>query len=161
MKHPHRLLGMIGVFLLLTVVASQQVVYSQFEGTLQPGFGPAFLALRHAESAGATADEVSALVAQLNSALALNREALTLTAPQDAEKRTALLAQADQILSTVTDQATELATTSFQRAHTNQLLWYVWSLLAAALGTILYIFAVSLRRRYWIKRTLEMKVTPR
>lgn len=153
---------MLGVLALLTVVTMQPIaVSSQLQGALQPGFGQAIPAVHRAELAGATSSEVSGLVTQLNKALELNREALMLTGPQDGQARAALLAQTDQILSTVTEQANELANTSQQRAQTNQMLSYAGGFAAAVIGTLLYIFLVSLHQRYRTKRMFEMKVTPK
>lgn len=135
------------------------MVKSQTVETLQPRFGQTLALVHQAESAGATSGEIGELVALLNKALELNGEAVKLTAPEEAQKRAELLAQVDQILTTVENRAAELTSVASQRSYTNRVLSYVWGAIAAVLGTIVYAFTLSFYREYRIKRTFQMRVT--
>jgi len=132
---------------------------SQSTGTIEPGFAGALGAVRQAEMAGATPGETAALVALLNKALELNGEALKLTAPGDANRRTELISDVDQTLITVQSQAHDLTTLASHRSSTNKALTYVSGILAAFVGTILFGFTVSFYRAYRIKRTFQMRIT--
>ncbi len=134
-------------------------VKSQNMGTLQPGFGQTIIVVHKAESAGATSREISVLVGSLNKALEQDREALKLNAPNEAEQRTKLLAQVDQTLRTVQNQAIDLTAVAYQRTFMNEVLTYVSGAIAAVLGTITYVMAVSFHQKYRIKRTFQMKVS--
>jgi predicted PurR-regulated permease PerM len=131
---------------------------SQTIGTLQPGFGQTITALHSAESAGATSNEVTELVALLNKALELNGEALKMNTPDQAQKQADLYAQVDQILKTVQNRAAELTAVASHRSYTNRILTYVFGAVAAVLGTIVYAFTVSFYQKYRIKRTFQMRV---
>jgi hypothetical protein len=115
--------------------------------------------VRQAESAGATSSEVSELVILLNKALELDREAMTLNAPNETERRSALLVEANQTLTTVQNQAANLTVAASERTYTDKVLTYVGGAIAAALGTIIYAFSVSFYQKYRIKRTFQMRVT--
>jgi predicted PurR-regulated permease PerM len=115
--------------------------------------------LHQAESAGATPSEIGALVALLNKAIELDTEAQKLNAPGEAQRHAELVAEVDQILTTVENRAAELAVIASQRSYTNRILTYVWGAVAAILGTALYSFMVSFYRKYRIKRTFQMRVT--
>jgi len=150
----------VGVLVVLALVAIQPLaVTSQTTDSLQLRFGETIAMVHQAESAGATPNEIGALVALLNKALELDREATKLTAPDEAQRRAELVAQADQILMTVENRAADLTALASQRSYTNKVLTYVWGAIAAALGTILYAFAVSFYQQYRIKRTFQMRVT--
>lgn len=127
--------------------------------TLQPRFNAAIVSVRRAESSGATSGELSELVALLNTALDLNRQALKLNAPYQAEQRAELLGQVNQLLTTVTNRADELAVTSSQRMYANTVITYVGGAMFAVLGTIAYALAVRVYRNYRIKMTFQMKVS--
>jgi hypothetical protein len=153
-------LAVVGVLVVLALVAIQPLaVTSQTTDSLQLRFGETIAMVHQAESAGATPNEIGALVALLNKALELDREATKLTAPDEAQRRAELVAQADQILMTVENRAADLTALASQRSYTNKVLTYVWGAIAAALGTILYAFAVSFYQQYRIKRTFQMRVT--
>ena len=156
----HNKLPIIGVLAVLVILAIRPLTpaTSQTVGTLQPGFGQAIVVLNRAESAGATSSEVSKLVALLNKALELNREALKLNATDEAETRAALLGQVDQILTTVKNRAIELTVAASQRSYNTRVLTYLGGAIAAVLGTITYAFAVSFYQKYRIKRTFQMRV---
>lgn len=145
---------------MLALIAIQPLtVTSQTIGALEPRFGETIVALHKAESAGATSSEIAELVVLLNNALALNAEALKLNTPSDASRHIALLAQVDQILTTVTSRAAELTAVAAQRTFTNKILAYVAGATAAVLGTVGYAFLTSFYQRYRVKRTFEMRVT--
>lgn len=129
---------------------------AQLNSPLQSGFGQAIIAVNDAEAAGATANETAPLVAHLNKAVELNREASTLSANQT-EKRDALLSSIIQILTNVTSQANELTLTSTQRTHMNKILTYVTGLVLAVVGTFVYALGVEFYQRYRVKRTFQMR----
>jgi hypothetical protein len=149
----------IGLAMLALIVIQPLMVSSQTTGALVPRFGETIVALHRAESAGATSGEIGELVVLLNNALALNVEALRLNAPSDAPRRTELLAQVDQILTTVANRAAQLTSVAAQRTFTNKVLAYVGGAIAAGLGTVAYAFLASFYQRYRVKRTFEMRVT--
>ena len=144
---------------ILAVMLLPILAISQSTGTIEPGFAGALGAVRQAEMAGATPNEIAALAALLNKALELNSEALKLTAPGDANRRTELLSQVDQILITVQSQAHDLTTLAARRSSMNKALTYASGILAAFVGTILFGFTVSFYRAYRIKRTFQMRIT--
>jgi hypothetical protein len=153
-------LAIAGVLAILALIAIQPfTATSQTIETLQPGFGHTLVALHGAESAGATSSEIAELVALLNKALELNGEALKLSAPDQAKKQADLLTQVDQMLATVQNRAAELTTVASHRSYTNRILAYVFGVVAAVLGTIVYAFVVSFYQKYRIKRTFQMRVT--
>jgi len=145
----------------VVVIAIQPLVTSQTNGTLEPGFSQAIVAVRRAQSAGATPSEVAGLIGLLNKALDLNREALKLNTTDESQKRTALLSQVDQTLATVESQAADLTIVSSQRSYDNLILAYVGGAITAMLGTLLYVFTVRIYREYRIRRTFQMRVTPK
>lgn len=144
---------------ILFVAIQPYTATSQTVGTLQPGFGQAIVVLHQAESAGATSSEVGQAVVLLNTALELNRQALKLNTPEEAERQAALLAQVDQILATVEKQAGELTLLAYRRMYTNKVVAYVWGAIAAVLGTIIIAFAMSFHHKNRIKRTFQMRVS--
>jgi len=129
---------------------------------LQVRFGHALVLVQQAEFAGATVTEVDELVKVLNEALELREDALKLSnSPDDSRKRAELLAQVDQLLSSGEARATQLRAVASQRTFTNTVIAYLSGIVAAILGTFAYAYAVSLWRKYRIKRTFQMKVSPR
>ncbi len=157
MKHS---IPAICITLAVILVALQPLVTSQDTGGLQPTFGQAIETVRRAESAGAPPSEIAGLVLLLNKALDLNRDALELNSTQSQERAT-LLSQVDQTLTTVNSQAEELAVTYAQRSYYNVIIAYVSGVITAILGTLSFILAVNVYRAYRIKRTFQMKVTPK
>jgi hypothetical protein len=143
----------------LVVTLLPVLVISQSTGTIETGFAGALGAVRQAETAGATPNEIASLVALLNKALELNQDALKLTAPSDANKRTELISQVDQTLITVQSQAQDLTTLAAHRSYMNKTLTYIGGILAAFVGTILFAFIVSFYRAYRIKRVFQMRIT--
>jgi hypothetical protein len=136
-------------------------VTSQPTGQLEPHFNQVIVQVHKAESAGATTDEVANLVTLLNKALDLNEQALELTQPEDALKQTQLLTQVDEVLGTVQFEATQLELVASHRTFINNVLAYVSGGMAALLSTIAYAYGVSFWRKYRVKRTFQMKVTPK
>ena len=155
----------ISVWLILTcavlitmIMIPSDYSQAQLNPNLQTGFGQAIVAINNAETAGATPNETAPLVAMLNEALALNREAFSLPSNQT-NQQNALLSSVNQILTSVTNQANDLTVTSARRTYTNTIITYVSGIVAAALGTFAYIFCVEFYQRYRIKRTLQMRIT--
>ncbi len=151
-------------FLLATALAMlilfvpQLVATGQVSQPLLQGFGQSFEAVLRAESAGATSQELSPLVAQLNKALELDRQALTLTNPTESGQRVELFAQVNQILARVHGEADQLADASAQRSYDDRILNYTWGMAAAVLGTLGYALALPFYDNLRIKRTFRMKV---
>lgn len=137
----------------------QPFAASQAIEPLGPEFGRAFKAVQIAELAGARPSEVSQLVANLNKALELNRQAVKLNVPGESEKRHELLAQVDQILTTVQADGSELAVSSAQRSYNDRVLTYLWAAIAAILGTLIYGLTASFYQKYRIKRTMQMRIS--
>lgn len=128
---------------------------------LQPGFNEALAVVRQAETAGVTVSELTDIVILLNRALELNEEALTLTGAGDAQRRAELLAQVDETLATVRTKASELTAVASQRTFTNKLIAYVSGVVAAVLGTLVYFYGGVFWRRYRVKRTFQMRISPK
>jgi hypothetical protein len=150
----------IAVMLILVAVHSNTSTYLRAD-EIQPGFTQAITQVRLAESAGATQSEINELLTVLNKALELNEQALKLTSPNDAQRRAELLAQVNAMLNDVQTRASALQTIASQRTRTNTVLAYVYAGIAAAVGTFAYVFLFAFYRRYRIKRTFQMKVTPK
>lgn len=149
----------IGILVILSLMMIKPfAAQAQTTGTLQPDFSQAIVALHLAESSGAAPSDVSGLVRLLNKALELNREALKLNTP-DESKRTQLLTQVNQILSTVKNQSASLTVASSQRAYSDRVFTYVGATIVAIVGTMIYAFGVSVRQKYRIKRTFQMKAS--
>ena len=157
--HIRTRLAIAAAIAILAVTLLPILAISQSTGTIEPGFVGALVAVRQAETAGATPNEIAALVVLLNKALELNGEALKLTAPSDANKRAGLISQVDQILITAQSQAQDLTTLASHRSSTSKTLTYVLGVLAAFVGTILFGFTVSFYHAYRIKRTFQMRIT--
>lgn len=155
------LIIMFALATLLLIAVDSMASTSQATGQLEPGFGRVIVLVNQAESAGATPGEVTELVTLLNKALDLNNEALKLTSTGDAQKRAQLLAQVDETLSSVEAKAVQLQAVASQRTFTNTLLAYVSGAIAALLATVAYVYGVVFYRRYRIKRTFEMRISPK
>lgn len=143
------------------LVAGNSVAVMSQSGELQPRFSRVFAMVRHAEANGATADELRELVAVLNRALELNEEALKLTQSNEAERRTGILVQVDQMLDTLEGKASQVEAVASQRTFTNKVLAYVSAGIAAFLGTLAYAYGASFWRKYKIKRTFQMRILPK
>jgi hypothetical protein len=136
-------------------------VASQAPTGLQPGFNQAILDVRSAETAGGTPSEIASLVETLNRALTLNEQALQLTDPSSAGQRAQLLVQVDQMLLRVEDNAKQLQVVASERTNVNRIVAYVAGGAAALLATFAYALCLSFWKRYRVKRTLQMKITPK
>jgi hypothetical protein len=136
-------------------------VFSQAQPGLEPGFNQAVLEVRKAEAAGATQRQLGGLVELVNRALELNEQALRLVDPSSAGQRTQLLGQVDQILLAVERNATQLQGAAAQRATQDRILAYIAGGIAALLATFAYALSISIWRRYRVKRTLQMNISPK
>jgi hypothetical protein len=144
----------------LAIIAIQPcMVTSQTLGPLEQRFGGTITALHQAETAGATPTEIESLVALLNKALELNNQAMNLNRANETQARTALVAQVNQILTTVEDQAAELTVVASQRTYMNKILTYAGGVVAAIVGTVGYAYVTSFYQKYRVKRTFQMRVT--
>jgi len=146
-----------GAVLVTMMLISSHYSQAQLNSTPQAGFGQAIVAVNNAEAAGATPNETAPLVAMLNEALALNREASSLP-PNQTDQSNTLLSSINQILTNVTNQANDLTVTSARRTYTNTIITYVTGIVAAAVGTFAYVFCVEFYQRYRIKRTFQMRI---
>ena len=146
---------------LLLLTAHSMTATSQTVDELQPRFGEMIVLVHQAESAGATSSEVAELVTLLNRALEMNGEALKLASPSDAQRRAELLKQVDEVLTSVEAKATQLQAVASQRTFTNTILAYISGVIAAFLGTVAYAYGISFWHRYRVKRTFQMKISPK
>lgn len=152
-------LAIAAAIVIVAVALVPFLAISQTTTTIEPGFGPALAAVHQAESAGATPSEIASLVAQLNKALQLNQNAMKPNGPGEAQNRTGLILQVDEILMTVQGQATDLTALASHRSYVNKVLNYVLGVIAAVVGTVLFAFTVTFYRNYRIKRTFQMRIT--
>ena len=144
---------------LLPLTAQTVTSTSQLTEELQPQFSRAFVLVRRAEAAGATREEVAGLVLLLNKALQLSEEATRL--PSSEAQSAALLAQMNEILGKVETEATRLEATASQRTLTNGVIAYVSGGVAAFLATLGYAYTGHIWRKYRIKRTFQMRISPK
>lgn len=128
---------------------------------LQPSFNQAIALVHQAESVGATSDEVSGLVMLLNKALKLDEAALNLTRPDDTQRRAGLLAEVDEILVNVQTKAIQLEVVASRRAFTNKMVAYLSGAIMAFVATVAYAYGTSFWRRYRVKRTFQMRISPK
>ena len=147
----------LAILLPLTAQTSTSALHPTEE--LQPRFSRAFALVRRAEAAGATHEEVTALVLLLNRALQLDEEATRL--PTSDAQRATLLAQVDETLGRVETEATRLEVTASQRTFANRMIAYVSGGVAAFLATLAYAYTGDIWRRYRIKRTFQMRIFPK
>ena len=147
---------------ILVAVTMISLLYpsAQINQPLQPSLGQVIVAVNNAEAAGATPNETAPLVAQLNKALELNRQASSLPTNQT-DQRNALLSSVDQILTNVTNQANSLTTRSAQRTYTNKIITYIIGLVVAIVGTFAYVIGGEFYQKYRVKRTFQMRVRPK
>ena len=146
---------------LLLIAANSATVRSQAGEELQPRFSRVLAVIHQAEASGVTPDELKDLVALLNRALELNDEALKLTGPGDAERRAQVLTQLDQVMSSLETKAGQLETLAAQRASTNKMLAYVSGGIGAFIATLAYAYGASFWRKYRVKRTFQMRISPK
>lgn len=146
---------------LILLMSQSMTAESHATDGLQPRFGYATVLVNQAESAGATSEEVDELVALLNRALELNGEALMLTSPSDAQRRGVLLAQVDQILSSVEVKAVQAQAAAARRTYANNVLMYANGAIAALLGTVAYAYGVAFYRKRRTERSFAMSISPK
>jgi len=144
---------------LLSLTTQTIISASQPTDEPQSRFGTALDLVHRAEAAGATHEETAGLVILLNKALQLGDEATRL--PSSEAQRAVLLAQVDDILGKVETEATRLEVTASQRTSTNRVVAYVSGGVAAFLATLAYACTGYVWRRYRVKRTFQMRISPK
>ncbi len=142
-----RVLALIISTIALLLLARPVNVTAQSASDLQPLYNQAIVHVHRAETAGATTNEVGALVALLNKA--------------EEEQTQGNLTQANETLNEVESKAGQLEITASQRTLTNKILAYGSRGIAALLGTVAYSYGVSFWRKYRIKRTFQMRIIPK
>lgn len=152
---------MIALGIVVLMLINTMSTPAQLTESMQLPFSSALIAVRQAQEAGATPNEIAPLIGLLNKALELQTEALDLRSPAQSSKRAELLSQMDQILSTVATQGSKLTRASLEREQTNQTIAYILGAVAALLGSLFYALAVSSYKRRRIKRILNMRVSGR
>jgi len=113
-----------------------------------------------ADLSGATPDQMHALVRQLNSVLQMENQLNNLPS-EDTTMRIQLSDQINGTLALIDAQATQAAASASTRTSMSHLIAYSCAPIAAAFGTIVYYYVVSLWRKYRIKRLFRMKVALR
>ena len=101
-----------------------------------------------------------ALVRQLNSVLQMENQLNNLPS-EDTTMRVQLSNQINGTLALIDAQATQVAASASTRTSMSHLIVYSFAPIAAAFGTIVYYYVVSLWRKYRIKRLFRMKVALR
>jgi len=144
---------LVGAVHLMTAKAQPPVEF-------EPRISRAFASLRQAEVAGATQNELSDLVTLLNKTLEL-QDAINATPSSETEKRAALRTQIDQQLTDLETKAGQLQAVASQRTQMNNVLAYVSGGIVAALATVAYAYGLSFWRRYRVKRTFQMRISPK
>jgi hypothetical protein len=145
------------VALLAALFVTPHMVTSQPSEGLQPRFNRALALVHQTEAAGATREEVTGLVVLLNKALQLDQEAAGLPT-SEAKRKTDLLSQANETLSTVETQAGQLAVVAARRTLNNRVLAYASGGILAVASTFAYVLGARFWREYRIKRTFQMRV---
>jgi hypothetical protein len=153
------LLFLPATFIILT--AHSITITSQSTDQLQPRFNQTIALIQRAESAGATPEEIGELVTLVDRALTLNDEALKLTRPEDAQRRSKLLAEADETLGNVQTETIQLEAVASRRTFTNKVVAYVCGGIVAFVATVAFAYGTSFWRRYRIKRTFQMRILPK
>jgi len=140
----------------ISLIVIPMLVSSQSEGialstTLQD--------LQRAQAAGATQTEMQRLVDELNSIVNLQTELQSMS-PSDM-RRDQLLSEINSTLTTVDAQAVQLESVAAQRTYLNHVYAYSLGVIGAIVGTVVYYYGLILYRRYRIKQTFRMKITPK
>jgi hypothetical protein len=149
-----RLLILLPALILLLIVLRATFVSSQTVDQLPPGFSQALSAVRGAEAAGATPAEIAPLVALLNIALQLNRQAANASSPG----RSQLQAQVSSQLATVQSRAGQLQGVASQRTFTDDVISYLSGGVGAIVATVVSAYCLSFWRKYRVKRTFQMRI---
>jgi hypothetical protein len=147
------------VGIILSLLAHPIPVASESVET-QALLNKAFQDVQSAESSGASPDEIQGLLAQLNSVLQLQDE-LQSVPPQDTQMRTQLLGQIESNLSSVDQNAIQIATVASQRTSMNHVIAYSLGVAGAVLGTLAYYCVMLVFRKYRVKRTFGMRIIPK
>lgn len=155
-----RALAAIAFAILLVAAAHLMTAKAQLPVELEPRLSRVFVMVRQAEAAGATQNELSDLVALLNKALEL-QDAINATPSSEQEKRAGLRTQLDQLLTDLENRAVQLQVAASKRTQMNNVLAYVSGGVVAFLGTVAYAYGVSFWRKYRIKRTFQMRISPK
>jgi len=113
-----------------------------------------------AEKAGAQPDEMQKLADELNSLLVLEDQ-LQKLGPQEADKRSQLLAEIDDKLVSVDLQAMQIEVTASHRTMTEHIVIYSLGGFAAALATIAFQYTSLLLRKSRGKRALHSTIVPK
>jgi len=146
--------------ILLVAAPHLMTVEAQPPVELDPRVGRAFVMIRQAEAAGATQNETSSLVALLNRVLEL-QDSLNATPSNEKEKRAALRARVDQQLTDLETKAAQLWVVASQRTQMSNILAYVSGGIVAVLATVAYAYGLSFWRKYRVKRTFQMRISPK
>ena len=130
------------IVIILVSLTNVWIIYAvaQVSMLMETDFGQALGAINRAEAMGAASNQTAPLVNSLNTALALEQEALNLPANQT-QKRDALMSEARQILVNVTSQANDISTTAAQMSYVSTITAYATGLMLAIVGTLVYAFA--------------------
>jgi len=154
-----RLLILIMCTTLLTV--SVATVRSQTTGSFETGLNEALKAVRRAEAAGATSQEIAQLVGPLNVALNLHEQALKLSGSNRTVGAQQMSAQIEAILQDVESRANQLTSVASSRTSMNTTKNYTLGVIAALIVTLAYACCISLWRKYRVKRTYQMRIIPK
>ena len=111
-----------------------------------------------AEMAGATPNELSGLLDQLNGVLGLQDQLRSATS---AEKKAQLQLTIDNQLATIDAEANQLSLVASQRTYMEHLTVYATALIGAVIAALASEYALSLNRRLKTRSTLEWKITAR
>ncbi len=154
----------ISLILLITaiilVLATNSLIAQSQPETFQTRLNKSLLLVHQAESAGATPAEVGELIQLLNKALEID-DAIHQLASNDQQRRTQLDAQLKDVFDTLETRAVQLETSASQRALTSKVIAYVSAGFAALALTGAYILGIAFWRKYRVKRTLRMRISPK
>ena len=109
-----------------------------------------------AEMAGATPDELSRLLTQLNGVLRLEGQLQNAT---DAEKKAQLQITIGDQLASIDAEANQISLVASQRTYMEHLTVYTTAAIGAVFAAFVSEYALSLHRRLRTRSTLEWKVT--
>jgi hypothetical protein len=146
-------------FVIIVLVVHSTMVASQPVGS-QMQLSKVIQDVQAAELSGANPDEMRNLSVQLNRVIGLQEELETLPS-QELGKRAQLSEQINDTLTSVDMQANQIATRASERTSIGHFVAYSSALVGAVIATVVYHYGTLLRRRYRIKRTLQMTVIPK
>ncbi len=134
------------------LVTSQQIQPSTMNSVIRD--------VLRAEMAGAQPEDIGRLATELNSVISLETQLQNL-APQEMSKRTQLLGEINNTLANVDAEANQFQAIASHQTFINRILTYVLGAVGAMLATVIFLFAISLQRRYRAKHALRMKISPK